>query len=167
MYCVLYGSLRTVGSFKAVVLLRNMNREYIAGPYKLDLGLLVGLALSIGGFPRQPALRERSNGSAFVLFSRCSTWKLQPLVAVSALSVDTLLLSKELRNMGSMHCYMEYPLSLLSSTCFSLICTVLRRWTGYLMHQFGLLHLLPSSFFGTHFLFLLELSIATDHTQYF
>lgn len=55
MYCVLYGSLRTVGNLGAMVFLRNMNREYIAGPFKLDLELL---ASSIGGCLKQSTLKE-------------------------------------------------------------------------------------------------------------
>lgn len=65
---VLYGSLRTVGNSETVVVLRTRNREYLAGPYKLDLGLLARLALSIGGCPKQLTLRESSNGSTLVLF---------------------------------------------------------------------------------------------------
>lgn len=80
-----------------MLLFRNMNRDCIAGPKKLSLGLLVGLALSIGGCPKQSALRESSSGSALVLFRGVQ------LGAVSALSVDTLLLSEELGNMSSMH----------------------------------------------------------------
>lgn len=63
-----------------------MNRDCVAGPKRLALGLLVGLALSIGGCPKQSALRESSSGSALVLFRGVQ------LSAVSALSVDTLLL---------------------------------------------------------------------------
>lgn len=54
---------------------------------------------------------------------------------MSAVSVGTPVLSEELGNMSNVHCYMECPLSLLSSIPFSFIsCTKPRRWTVNLMH---------------------------------
>lgn len=88
----------------------------------------MGLALSIGGCPKQWTLRESSNGSALVLFPSVQHRNCSQCVSTECWHS---FIKWGIRNMRSMHYNMEYPLSHLAASPFpsSMPCQEDEQWT--------------------------------------